>query len=308
MISGFMITKNVLKQGYPFVEAIASALPICDEFLVSDGYSTDGTYESLKKMATTNPKIKVYQQRWPSRKDVHILSEVTNEVRSKCQFEYILSIQANEIIHEQSAPLIKALPEMFPSVGTFSFPFIQFLNKYKFAEGFRLRFSKNYPSIIAKGDAWTLGLSNQFTRSKILRSLARPRRFYYYLSKGVGFVHANPCFDYQSRAFYLPNPIFRYWALFPKNFLQKCQTHAELFPLDKFQKSCDDLTSYVDNSEDFWKLGSKFLEFSKDEHYPEEFGSVEKGKHPAVIQEFISNPQAREYYVREGLYELIKKL
>ena len=43
MISGFMIVKDVLRQGYPFVEAIASALPICDEFLISDGYSTDGT-------------------------------------------------------------------------------------------------------------------------------------------------------------------------------------------------------------------------------------------------------------------------
>ena len=37
MISGFMIAKNLLKQGYPFVEAVASALPVCDEFLISDG-------------------------------------------------------------------------------------------------------------------------------------------------------------------------------------------------------------------------------------------------------------------------------
>jgi glycosyltransferase involved in cell wall biosynthesis len=210
MISGFMITKDVLKQGYPFVEAIASALPICDEFLVSDGYSTDGTYEVLKKMVAVNPKIKVCQQHWPSRKDVTVLSDVTNKVRSKCRFDYMLSLQANEIIHEQSAPFIKALPEMFPAVDTYSFPFIQFLSKYKFAEGFRLRFSKNVPSIVAKGDAWTLGASKQFTRSKIIRALARPRRFYYYLAKGVEFVHANPCFDYRSRAIYLPNPVFRY--------------------------------------------------------------------------------------------------
>jgi len=37
MISGFIILKDVLKQGYPFVEAIASALPICDEFLIAEG-------------------------------------------------------------------------------------------------------------------------------------------------------------------------------------------------------------------------------------------------------------------------------
>jgi glycosyltransferase involved in cell wall biosynthesis len=308
MISGFMITKDVLKQGYPFVEAIASALPICDEFLVSDGYSTDGTYEALKKIAAANSKVKVHQQHWPTRRDVTVLSEVTNEVRNRCRHEYILSLQANEIIHEESAPLIRALPQMFPSVETFSFPFIQFLNKYKFAEGFRLRFAKNNPAIVAKGDAWTLGVSDKFIRAKIFRGLARPRRLYYYLAKGVEFVHANPCFDFRSRAVYLPNPIFRYWALFPKNFVEKCQRHGELFSLDKFRKSYDQLNANIDNPDVFWKIGSGFLEFSKDEHYLEAFSSVQREKHPAIMQEFISNPKAKEYSVREEIVEQIKNL
>ena len=68
MISGFMITKNVLEQGYPFVEAIASALPICDEFLISDGYSTDGTFEVLQRISRLNPKVKVDQYHWPEKK------------------------------------------------------------------------------------------------------------------------------------------------------------------------------------------------------------------------------------------------
>jgi hypothetical protein len=308
MISGFMIVKDVLKQGYPFVEAIASAMPICDEFLVSDGYSTDGTYEIMEKIALANPKIKVYREQWPNRKDVTILAEVTNSLRAKCRHEYILSLQANEVIHEQSAPFIKALPQMFPSVSTFSFPFIQFLNKYKFAEGFRLRFSKNNPSIVAKGDAWTLGASGQFIRKKILRSLARPRKFYYYLAKGVEFVHANPCFDYRSRAIYLPNPIFRYWALFPQNFLDKCQRHGEIFPIAKFHKSYDELMSNVNNPDLFWKLGSKFLEFAEGEQYPKEFSSIDRKNHPAIIQKFISNPEAKKYYVRENLFESIRRL
>jgi glycosyltransferase involved in cell wall biosynthesis len=308
MISGFMIVKDVLKQGYPFVEAIVSALPICDEFLVSDGYSTDGTYEFMEKIALANPKVKVYREQWPNRKDVTILSEVTNSLRAKCRHEYILSLQANEVIHEQSAPLIKALPQMFPSVDTFSFPFIQFLNQYKFAEGFRLRFSKNHPGIVAKGDAWTLGASAQFTRQKIFRSLAHPRRFYYYLTKGVEFVHANPCFDYLSRAIYLPNPIFRYWALFPKNFLDKCQRHCEIFQIAKFHKSYNELKAKVNNPDLFWKLGSEFLEFAEGERYPEEFSSIDKKNHPSIIKEFISNSEAKEYYVREELFELIRKL
>ncbi len=309
MISGFMIVKDVLRQGYPFVEAIASALPVCDEFLVSDGYSTDGTYEVLQKIANANPKVEVHREKWPNRKDVTVLAEVTNSIRAKCSHQYILSLQANEVIHQESAPFIKALPEMFPNVATFSFPFIQFLDKYKFAEGFRLRLAKNQPWIVAKGDAWTLGASSEFTRRKVLRSIVRPRRFYYYLSKGVEFVHANPGFDYLSRAMYLPNPVFRYWALFPRNFLEKCRRHAEIFPLAKFTKSYDELKANMDNPEVFWRLASEFLEFSEGkEHYLKEFGSTPKDKHPAIMQQFVSNPQAKEYYVREELYDMIKNL
>ena len=307
MISGFMIVKDVLKQGYPFVEAIASALPICDEFLISDGYSTDGTYEVVKRISSLNSKVKVYRQQWPTKKSTTLLADVTNKLRSKCRFQYILSVQANEIIHEQSAPFIKALPSMFPKVDTFSFPFIQFLNKYKFAEGFRLRFSKNYPGIVAKGDAWTLGASATFINTKILKSFAHPRRFYYYVTKGVEFVHANPCYDYLSRATYLPNPIFRYWALFPKNFLEKCQSHRELFQMAKFKKSYDALNAHVNDPEIFWRLGAEFLEFAEGEQYPEAFGSVERKNHPAIIQEFISNPHANQYYVREEMFELLRK-
>jgi glycosyltransferase involved in cell wall biosynthesis len=308
MISGFMIVKDVLKQGYPFVEAIASALPICDEFLISDGYSTDGTYEVVKRISSLNPKVKVYRQKWPDKKISTVLTDVTNELRSKCSFQYILSVQANEIIHEQSAPFIKALPTMFPNLDTLSFPYTQFLNKYKFAEGFRLRFAKNHPEIVAKDDAWTLGASTAYINTKILRSFAHPRRLYYYMTKGVEFVHANPCYDYLSRAIYLPNPVFRYWAVFPKNFLEKCQRHGELFQIAKFQKSYDTLKLHIDEPDVFWKLGSEFLEFAKGEQYPEAFGSVERKNHPAIIQEFISNSNANQYYVREELFDLIKKL
>jgi glycosyltransferase involved in cell wall biosynthesis len=311
MISGFMIVKNVLKQGYPFVEAIASALPICDEFLISDGYSTDGTYEVVTRISSVNPKVKVYRYKWPDKKDLTVLADVTNELRSKCRFKYIFSVQANEIIHEQSAPLIKALPTIHPYVETFSFPYIQFVNKYIVNEEFRIRFSKNLPSIVAIADAWTLGPSKAFVRAKKLKCLANPRRLSGYIEKGISFVYANTCFDHLSKAIYLPKPVYRYWSLFPKNFLEKSQGHCELFGLHEFQKSLDLLQSHVDDPETFWRLGSEFLrkvEFREmGLRYPEAYSSTDKD-HPAIIQEFISNPHADQYYVREELFELLKKL
>ncbi len=109
MISGFMIVKDVLKQGYPFVEAVVSSLPICDEFLISEGYSTDGTFEIVQKMANLNKKIKVFRQEWPREKRYSILADVTNWIRAKCSHDYMFCIQANEIVHERQHQIHKSV-------------------------------------------------------------------------------------------------------------------------------------------------------------------------------------------------------
>jgi hypothetical protein len=311
MISGFMIVKNVLEQGYPFVEAIASALPICDEFLISDGYSIDGTYETIKKISNLNPKVQVFRYQWPEKKDINVLSEVTNELRKKCRFEYIFSVQANEIIHEQNLPTIKALPSMFPNVETFSFPYVQLLNKYKLTEEFRLRFAKNLPRIIAIGDAWTLGTSKDFEKVKKLRSFANPHRLLGYVNNGIWHTYANSCWGRLSRAVYLPKPIFRYWSLFPKDFLEKYQRHKQLFELDGFRECSEALQSNINSPEIFWRLGSDVLgqtKFKERPLYPDPLNSIDKNNHPAIIQDFISNPNINQYYIRENLFAQISKL
>ena len=311
MISGFMIVKNVLEQGYPFVEAIASALPICEEFLISDGYSTDGTFETIEKISKLNSKVKVFRQEWPNIKSANALTEVTNGLRKKCRFEYIFSVQANEIIHEDSAPFIKALPNMLPYADTFSFPYLQLLNKCKLTEEFRLRFAKNLPSIEARDDGWTLGTSKSFERAKKLRCLAYPPRLSGYLNAGILYTYANIGYTPHSRAIYLPKPVFRYWSLFPKNFIKKYEKHWQLFHLSSFQNSPDILRPHINDPDTFWRLGYEILNktLSKERpQYPEIYRFVDKKDHPSIIQEFISNPKADQYYVREEMYELLKKL
>ena len=305
-----MIVKNVLEQGYPFVEAIASALPACDELLISDGYSTDGTYEIVERIAKVNPKVKVYQHHWPDKKDMTVLADITNEVRARCQYEHIFSIQANEVIHEETARFIKILPSIYPNVNTFSFPFIQLLNNRRVNEEFRFRFSKNLPEVIAIEDAWRLGLSKSYIRRKKLKALVNPKRLSNYIDKGIELVYANTCHDHLSRAIYLPKPVFRYWALFPGSFLKKAQRHSEYFTMTKFQDSINTLKSHVDEPE-FWTLASEFLmdiQYKLRYHYPEPYLVVERREHPTLIQEFIANPKTKKYYVREELFEQIQKL
>ena len=58
-ISGYTTTYNA--KNYPFVESITSMLGFCDELVIVDGCSDDGTYETLEKMAAEDDRIQLYQ-------------------------------------------------------------------------------------------------------------------------------------------------------------------------------------------------------------------------------------------------------
>jgi hypothetical protein len=307
MISGFMVVKDVVKQGYPFVEAVASVLPICDEFLISEGYSSDETFEVVQKMAKLNKKIKIFRQKWPSAQNWNVIGKMTNSLREKCKYDYILSIQANEIFHEDSLEFIKYLPKMCPNVNTFSFPFWHMVGNRKFLEEFRLRFSKNLQSIIATGDAWTLGVSKAFVVSKAFASIWTPRKLLRYIGRGIQWTYANSGGNLISRAIYLPKPVFRYWSLFPKNHLEKMRRHAEMFNLN-LEEAIGELSKHVDNPAYFWRTAQKMaINNPLGFNYPDDMGLVDKKDHPRIIQDFVVNHESDRYYVRKEIMELIRE-
>ncbi len=140
----------------------------------------------------------------------------------------------------------RALPEICADVNSFSLPFVHLVKDYKFFEDFRVRFTKNLDSIMAVSDAWTLGPSKSFTKSETRRNLRHPKRMLQYVYKGIEWTYANPGVSSLSRAMYLPKPIFRYWSLFPADYLEKCQKHAEMFGLQDLRKDVEVLKNYVD--------------------------------------------------------------
>ena len=56
-LAGFTYVRNGFDYGVPFLESIQSVLPICSEFIVAVGDSTDGTREAIVQL--NNPKIKI---------------------------------------------------------------------------------------------------------------------------------------------------------------------------------------------------------------------------------------------------------
>ena len=54
LVSGLTIIRNGVRLNYPFIEAIRSALPICDEYIVVAGDSDDETLEYLARLDDEN--------------------------------------------------------------------------------------------------------------------------------------------------------------------------------------------------------------------------------------------------------------
>ncbi|WP_153306289.1 hypothetical protein [Desulfatiglans anilini] len=254
-ISGFMIVKNVVIQGYPFLEAIAAALPVCDEFLVSDGYSTDETWPILKALRKKHPdKLKLFRDAWPGPELAvrgGILAKMTNILKERCRGQYCLNLQANEVLHESCVDEVKALPILYPRAEIFSLPFSTIMGMhFVWMTDFRKRLFRNLPSILSKGDAYDVGYD--------LRTLLRsPRGIFRRLRNTRG----QPC--------YLSKPVYRYRALFPDNYLAKTAALKDRTYLwhkeDSFaQKAAQRTLSGGRGPDAFWEMMRTF--FSCDYH------------------------------------------
>jgi glycosyltransferase involved in cell wall biosynthesis len=111
-ISGLTVLKNTVMLDYPFVEAISSALPICDEFVVVIGKSDDNTLDVVQGLH--EKKIRIIETEWSEK--IHpqdcVLAQQTNIGLHLCKGDWAVYVQANEILHEESLPkLIRIMEE-----------------------------------------------------------------------------------------------------------------------------------------------------------------------------------------------------
>ena len=302
-ISAFTIVKDALKQGYPFAESIASVLPVCDELLVSDGFSTDGTYEILQKIETLNKKVKVYQQEW-TKKTLTIIADLSNDLRKKCKFDYLFYFQAPEIIHENNIETLRALPETFPDADTFCLPFTAVIGNLKAHEESRLRFCRNLNRLNLTGDAWAFSVTKGFIRSEARKNLKRPKKLLNYIGRGVEWAYAGSLNNVRSRAVCLPNPILRYPCLFKENYFERLRGHAVNLDLQVFQ----DAAGRYENVE-----GEAFFEKVAKEHregyhinYVGNLGVLKLDEHPAIMRELIEKRTSiLRYFVRDTVLDAI---
>src|SRR5262249_31711441 len=104
-ISGFTFVRNAIDLYYPVVESITSILPICDEFVVAAGDSTDGTTALLR--GRNGPKIKIVETVWDRRRVAGTSNaEQTNTALDACTGDWAVYVQADEVVHEDDLPVL----------------------------------------------------------------------------------------------------------------------------------------------------------------------------------------------------------
>ncbi len=99
-VSGFSFCRNAVSLYYPIAEAIRSALPIVDEFVIAVGESDDDTLERIR--AIGDPKIRVIETEWDQKHFVHgaINAVQTNIALDACSGDWCIYLQADEVLHE----------------------------------------------------------------------------------------------------------------------------------------------------------------------------------------------------------------
>ena len=157
-ITAHTLLYNVNKIRYPWRECIQSVLPIADEVIICECFSTDGTYEDLIGIVSANPKIRVIRRPWGEK--CESLGDHVNACIQEVRTPYHLQIQGDEILHEESYPeLIRLGKEMTANAAMVHYLhfFGDFDHTYEFMYEKLPRFARTAGGWVSGGDACALG-------------------------------------------------------------------------------------------------------------------------------------------------------
>ncbi len=108
-ISGFSFLRNGSKLYYPVKESIESMLSLCDEVYVAIGKGDDDDTSKSDILSIGSDKIKIIDTVWDEKymKRGAIHSIQTDIAMKACSGDWLLYLQADEVLHEDDLPKIR---------------------------------------------------------------------------------------------------------------------------------------------------------------------------------------------------------
>ena len=115
-LSGYTTIKNVISSDYPWKQSIKSLLGFCDEVVVLDGGSDDGSYEEAIKWSQEEPKliVKQFKRDWNDPRFAMFDGANKAIARTLCTGEWCWQQDVDEIVHENDYKKIKPLIRQMP--------------------------------------------------------------------------------------------------------------------------------------------------------------------------------------------------
>jgi len=132
-ISGYTTTYNCIDQEYPFEESILSLASFCDQIVVVDGGSKDGTLERLHELAEAHESIAVHvvQRNWNDTRFALYDGQQKAEARKLCTSDFCWQQDVDEIVHEDDGQKIKNIVDNFPNtMDLIALPVVEYWGDY----------------------------------------------------------------------------------------------------------------------------------------------------------------------------------
>lgn len=94
-ISLYTAVKDGIANDYHIEAMLKHHLDLADEIVVNEGYSTDATYDRIRKIS---PKIKIFRTHWERAKDLAWCIGFKDAARLQCSGDWCIHLDADEFI------------------------------------------------------------------------------------------------------------------------------------------------------------------------------------------------------------------
>jgi hypothetical protein len=105
---GFTFVRDGVRLGYPFEPSLRSLLALCDRVVVNVGVSDDDTLARVR--ALDDGRLEIFESTWDEqlRRGGRILAQQTDLALARCQGDWCVYLQADELLHEDDLPALRA--------------------------------------------------------------------------------------------------------------------------------------------------------------------------------------------------------